>query len=133
MAWITVSNSALNNGCRSQLYNAVRYRWRLNTANKEPIKPSSITVKRLWVSHMARTNPLNIPSPAAAKGPSKPPASIQGMAEKIIMVEPGGFSGNPGTGREEPLENSRPMKNAVASVTKNNTPNSPQPRASSFG
>jgi hypothetical protein len=35
------------------------------------------------------------------------------MAEKIIMVEPGGSSGKPGTGSADPVENSKP-KNKVA-------------------
>src|SRR5689334_18751970 len=80
------------------------------------IKPKSNTVKRLCVSQNPRNKPLNIPRPAAAIGPSKPPARIHGIAEKIIMVEPAGSSGKPGTGRVELLENSRPKNKEARGV-----------------
>src|SRR5262245_2714833 len=109
---MNVRKTTLKRGCLSKRKKNVRYLCRVETENIAPITPRSRIEKKLCVSQTPRTNPLIMPRPAPTNGPSKPPARVHGSAEKIMIVEPGGCSGKPGTGSVERL-NSKPRNNAV--------------------
>src|SRR5574338_1047073 len=98
----------------------------MHTENSTAMEANSSSENRLYVSQMPRSSPASAPSAAAGIGPSSPPASVHGMAEKIIIAEPGGSAGRPGKGSACGDVKRRPMNRLVNGTRMPRAMDSPQ-------